>query len=75
MENLNDESTEFAQRLTRFNLIALQVMEPDDVVLASMTATLNVALEVLPHADVADWLRRLADEIETQDPAAPGLTN
>lgn len=72
MENQDettDRSDEFAARLTKISAIALRSMPPDDVVLGAMTAALNVALDLLPRQHITDWLRRLADEIEKDDPA------
>jgi hypothetical protein len=62
---------DFAERLTDLGRKALKVMSPDLVALGMMTAALNVCLELLPHPEVAAWLRRLADTIDEYDPSAP----
>ena len=68
LENENDVSDRLAAELTA-QLVGLQSLAADDVVLASMTAALNVACDVLPLQEVSAWLRRLADTIDKYDPA------
>lgn len=70
-----DVADDLAADLTHQHLVALRRLSPDDVVQASMTAALNVALETLPYGEVADWLRRLADTIDQFDPAGHGVAN
>lgn len=64
-------ATDFETRLTELGKKALGVLPADEVAPGMMAAALNIALEVLPHTDVAQWLRRLAETIEQHDEAAP----
>ena len=68
----SDACDDLARRLTKLHVLTLRELPADAVVNAAMLAALNVALETMPYSEVSAWLRRLADTIDADDPAAPG---
>lgn len=62
-------ATELAHRLTSEAVAALERMPGEDVLHGMMCALLNVALYSAARKDVAAWMRRLAEELEADEPA------
>ena len=60
----------FSEKLATFGDRARGFMPADAVADAFMGATLHAAGMYLPREKVAEWLRRLADELEKPDDSA-----
>lgn len=67
--NMTPNAAELAHDLTSRGVAALQKMRGEDVLNGMMCALLNVALYSVSHKEVATWMRRLAEQIEADDPA------
>lgn len=64
--NMTEDATELMQRLTVFGSKALQAMSGEEVVYGMMGAAINLALSQMHHAELCDWMRRLADGIDAE---------
>ena len=71
----NDPADALVVEFHRQHVAALTAATADAVVQAAMHAALFVALETLPSSEVSAWLRRLADQMDATDPAAPGAAH
>jgi len=71
-DHSSDQADAFAVALHRLHVATVPAIGIDAVLQAATHCAIFLALETLPHAHVSAWLRRLADEIDAADPAAPG---